>query len=145
MPKMYSSICLSWHTSELLQKFADRKVCITVQRFLKFNRMFSPAVVVTFFELLLSHYILDIKCYDNSWCHFHTCKKVTAYTRFLKHVKKPLFSIYSQLSLDNIRPNEVCLQFNWNVWLANQDPGCKIATITSELGSVCICICCSTI
>jgi len=92
MPKMYSSICVSWRISELLQKlFANRKFCINLQRFVKFNRIVSSAAVLTFFELLLRHYILDKKCYGNSLCSFHTCKKVTAFTRFLKHVKNPIF------------------------------------------------------
>lgn len=58
---MYSSICLSWHMSELLQKlFANRKVCFILQTFIKLNRMVSSVAVLTFFELLLSRYILDI-------------------------------------------------------------------------------------
>lgn len=78
----------------------------------------SPAAALTFFEQLLSQYIWVIKRYGNCRCTFHTCKKATAYIRFLKHVKQNLNNFFhlSQLSLDSIRPSDSCLQLNWNVW-----------------------------
>lgn len=70
--------------------------------------MVSPASVLTFFELFLSHYILGTAIITIVLYKFHACREVTAYTMFLKHVKKKKpfsisFSIYSQLSLDIIR------------------------------------------
>lgn len=59
--------------------------------------MVSPVAVLTFFELFLPHYILGTAIITTAVYKFHACSKVTAYTRFLKHVKKPFSNLLTAL------------------------------------------------